>query len=178
MLKKYPRLILLSSTYIAAFFIFSHYQNFIENFVLNFSLGSVFIAGAMYTYAFTTSIGVGLFLILAKSYSGVFLAIVGSVFSGLADVSIFKLFHKVGLYNELDSVSEEKWFISLCSKLPFLTSKIFLSVAGVLTMISPLPDELAIILIERGKLISTKYLFIIGVVNNTIGILILTSLVN
>jgi hypothetical protein len=177
-IKKYPKITILFITYTIVFFIFSFGQNMIEYVLSKLSLFGILFSGGMYTYSFTASIGTGSFMILAKSYSPILLSIIGGIGGGLADISILKFIHKFQFSSELDAFSKEKWFIDICNKIPFLTSKIFLNIVGVITIASPLPDELGVILIERGKFISVKYLFIIGMIANAIGIYILTMLVN
>ena len=175
-LKKYPKITILFITYTVVFFLFSFGQNFIEYILSKLSLFGIFVSGAMYTYSFTASIGTGSFIILAKSYSPILLGIIGGIGGGLADVSILKFLEKFRFSNELDIFSKEKWFVAICNRMPFLTSKIFLNIAGIIAIASPLPDELGVILIERGKYISAKYLFMIGVIANAVGIYILASL--
>ncbi len=176
-LKKYPKITILLIVYIVVFFTFSFSQIIIENILSKLSILGIFISGAIYTYSFTASVGTGAFLILAKTYSPLLLSIIGGIDAALADVSILKLLEKFGFSNEFNNLSKERNFCYFCNKLPFLTSRIFLTIAGIITLASPLPDELGVILIERGKTISTKYLFILGVIANAVGIFILTSFV-
>ncbi|MFH1454899.1 MAG: hypothetical protein ABIF22_01095 [bacterium] len=175
-IKKYPKITILFITYTVVFFVFSFGQSYIEYLLSQLTLLGIFISGGMYTYSFTASIGTGSFIILAKSYSPLILSIIGGIGGGIADVSILKFLEKFRFSNELDDFSKEKWFVFICNKIPFITSKIFLNMAGIITIASPLPDELGVILIERGKYISAKYLFIIGVIANAVGIYILASL--
>ncbi|MEI6396803.1 MAG: hypothetical protein WCO48_01895 [Candidatus Taylorbacteria bacterium] len=175
-LNKYPKITILLAVYIVVFFTFSFSQIIIENILSTLSVLGIFISGAMYTYSFTASVGTGAFLILAKLYSPILLAIVGGIGAGIADVSILKFLERFGFSKELDSFSKEGWFVSICNKMPFLTSKTFLNIAGILTLASPLPDEIGVILIERGKSISPRYLFILGVVANAVGIYTITSI--
>ena len=177
-LKKYPKITILLAIYVVVFFTFSFSQIIIENILSKLSILGVFVSGVMYTYSFTASVGTGAFLILAKAYSPVLLAVIGGIGAGIADVSILKFLEKFGFSSEFDGFSKEGWFVSICNKMPFLTSRMFLNVVGIITLASPLPDELGVILIERGKYISAKYLFILGVIANAIGIYILASLFN
>lgn len=177
-IKKYPKISILLLVYLVVFITFSFSQIILENILLKLSTLGIFISGAMYTYSFTASIGTGAFLILAKSYSPILLSIIGGIGAGLADVSILKFLEKFGFSDEFNNLSKEKSLCLLCNKVSFLTSRFFLTIAGIITLASPLPDELGVILIERGKSISSRHLFIIGVISNTIGIFILTKFVN
>jgi len=174
-LKKYPKLLILLLTYLLAFFIFSFGQSLLKFLLSELSILGIFISGMMYSYAFTGGIATGSFIILVKSHSPILLSLIGGLGAGLSDVIIFKLLKKLKFTNELDNFSKEKIFITIHNKIPFITSKIFLNIAGIITLASPLPDELGVILIERGKHISFKYLFVLGLTANTLGIFILTN---
>lgn len=175
-LSRYPRLLSLLFIYILTIFIFSFLNPYLQKGI--FSLGSfgVLIFGALYTYSFTGSVGTGAFILASNSYSPVFLAIVGGIGAGLADVSILRVLKKFGFTKELDKLSKEK-ALGKISKNNFFSSKFVNTLLGLLVIASPLPDEIGIIFVERGKLISEKHLFVVGVITNAIGIYILTSLV-
>jgi hypothetical protein len=138
--------------------------------------GGILFAGFLYTYSFTGSIGATAFLVLAKSYPPLVLALFGAIGSTLADLSILRLFERYGFAKELNSLAKEKKVKSFFKCAPFLTSKVVLSILGILTIASPLPDELGIVLIERGKLFFGKYFLVLDFTANTIGILALTAL--
>jgi len=162
--------------YLGTFFLFSFFTVYIESILTRLGILGVFFSGSFYTYSFTSGIGTGTFILLADTYSPVFLAILGGVGAGLADLSILFLFKEFNLNNELNLIKQEKWVKHKILKHKIFSSKIFLTVSGIIVLGSPAPDEIGIILIEKGNILSERYLFITAFIANALGIYLITSL--
>src|SRR3989344_3732525 len=88
----YPRLTSVGLSYVTAFLLFAFLgPDFFEGLILPFGIFGIFIAGALYTYSFTASIGALILISIAHDYSPGTMAVVGGIGSLLADITIFKL---------------------------------------------------------------------------------------
>lgn len=171
---KYPKITALLLTYIAVFYLFSFSKEIFENILESLSYLGVFISGIFYTYSFTGSIGTAYFYILKDSYPPIILAMLGGFGGALADISILKFLEKFNFENEIDMLAQEKFFEKI--KLKIFKSKIILTILGFLAIASPIPDEIGVLLIKKGKILSIKFLFLIGLFANALGIYIIASL--
>jgi hypothetical protein len=170
----YPKIFGLLITYIIIFFIFSFAKDMFEFILENSSYIGIFFSGMLYTYSFTGGIGMASFLILNNYYSPIVLSLIGGVGASIADITILKFLQKFNFEDELNLLSKENNFKLLRFKI--LKNKIFLTLLGVITIASPLPDELGVLFISKGKILSLKYLFFIGLIANTIGIYLITNI--
>ena len=98
----------------------------------------------------------------------------GGFGGALADISILKFLEKFNFENEIDMLAQEKFFEKI--KLKIFKSKIILTILGFLAIASPIPDEIGVLLIKKGKILSIKFLFLIGLFANALGIYIIASL--
>ncbi|MDQ5962195.1 MAG: hypothetical protein QG653_2 [Patescibacteria group bacterium] len=174
---KYPKLTTLLFVYVCTFFLFSFLQAFFAEVLAGSSFAGMFISGAMYTYSFTGSIGTSAIVALSESHTPLTLAIFGGVGAGLADVSILRVLRRHGLSQELDSLSQEGAVARGLDSFSFLRSKLVVSLLGIIAIASPLPDELGVLLVERGKIIPVEYLFGVATLANGVGIYALSVFV-
>ena len=177
LLKKYPKLLLLLCIYILTIFLFSFAGHYLEKILVNMGSVGIFISGLFYTYSFTGSIGTGAIILLAKTFDPLTIAVIGGIGAGIADISILRLIQKFGFLEELNHISKENFFIKLTKNVKFLTSKVFLTILGMITIASPLPDEIGVVLVNRGGLLSAKYFFGIAILLNGVGIYVIAILV-
>ncbi len=171
---KYPKIITLLLVYMVVFYLFSFSQELFEAILTHLSYFGVFLSGALYTYSFTASIGTASFLILNNFYNPLTIALLGGLGAALADVSILRFLEKYNLDSEFKQLSQEKIFKKI--RFSFLRSRIFLTICGLLLIASPMPDELGILFISRGKIISIKHLFVVGLIANSIGIYVISMI--
>lgn len=171
---KYPKIFLLSIIYPITFFFISFIVPVVEKFLISLGYLGALVGGLMYSYSFTGSIGTIVFSVLGSSLNHIFTALIGGVAAAVSDITILKLFRKINFLKEFDHLVSEPWFRKLLSNFPLLKSKLFLTIIGLISIASPLPDELGIILIDRGKILSMRYLFIISIIANVIGIYTIT----
>lgn len=171
---KYPKIITLLLIYIIVFYIFSFSAEIFEVFLENLSYFGIFLSGALYTYAFTASIGTAAFLVLSNFYHPILIALIAGIGAAVADLSKLKFLEKFNFEDELKQLSREKLFRIF--RLRIFHSKLFLTICGLIAMGSPLPNELGILLISKGKMLSVKNLFIISLITNTVGVYIISIL--
>ncbi|MDD3160010.1 MAG: hypothetical protein PHQ98_03515 [Candidatus ainarchaeum sp.] len=138
----------------------------------------VFIAGFLFSFGFTAPFAV--VFLLSLSPENIFLAaLIGGVGSMVSDLLILR-FVKISFENEFIHLRKEKPVLFLKQKIdllfnPKLKHYLFLAFAGIL-FASPLPDEAAIMLISSVSQLSENKIALIGLVCNTLGILIILLL--
>jgi len=137
-----------------------------------------FIAGMFYTFGFTSPISAGFFIDLNPS-SILLAGVLGGIGSLIGDMLIFD-FIRFSFMDEFKSLGKEKpikWVGRLLEKL--LGKKIVSYVVYLLAVAfiaSPLPDEAGITLLAGFTKIKASAIAVIGIISNTIGIIILLSI--
>lgn len=175
----YPKITGLILAIIAAYFIFSNPQ--VASYVSSLNswgyLG-VFIAGIFFTLGFTSPLSAGFFITLNPE--NIWLAgILGGIGAMLGDLLIFKFirFSFMDEFHRLKKTTIMKKISSLIDNTLGQKIKVYImyAFAGFL-IASPLPDEMAVIMLAGLTKIKINILAIISFVMNTLGILILLSI--
>ncbi len=173
MLKYYPQLsfVLLSYVFVGILFEFLG-PNFFHALVAPFGIGGIFIAGMMYSYSLTTSIGALLLPAFLAQSSVPLIALVGGFGGTFADFTVFR-FIKGNLRKEVRQLGKTR-FMKAFARLPFMNHPWFRDVLGVLVIMSPFPDEIGVAIMASTHLSENNFR-ILSLIANTIGIYLLVS---
>ena len=172
--KHYPRLSIVALTYALAFAIFGAIgPDTAHALVEPFGLGGIIVAGALYTYGFTASIGAVLLVALAPDYSPITLALLGGVGATIADLTLYRFF-KGSLHLEIGRIAKIP-MVSVIVKSPLLRRKKIRNILGFLVIASPLPDEIGIALISLTRMNESTFR-IVDFAANVVGIYLLATL--
>jgi len=176
---RYHKIALLVLTIIASYLFFTHpssspFLSYLEN----YGYLTVFIAGILFSFGFTTPIAIAIFLSIHPS-NIILAAILGGVGAMLSDLLIFKII-RVSLADEFTLLEKTKPLLAISSlikkSLPHkIRVYILYAFAGII-IASPLPDELGVTMLAGLTQIKAKVLSIISFICNTLGILILLSI--
>lgn len=173
---KYPKLLLLILIVIFTYVLFT--QPYFEDSVYvikNLGYISIFIAGLLFSFGFTTPFAIGIFLSLNPE--NIFLAsILGGFGAMISDLFIFKIikFSFIDEFKLLEKTTSFRTILSLINKNIGHKIRIYLLYAFVGVIIaSPLPDEIGVMMLAGLTSIKIKKLAFISFVFNTLGILIL-----
>ncbi|MBP9774163.1 MAG: hypothetical protein KBD00_06110 [Candidatus Peribacteraceae bacterium] len=136
---------------------------------------SVFLAGLLFSFGFTTPFAIGMFIAMAPDVHPLIAAPIGGIGALASDMTIFK-FVRFSLHDEFDRIRHVKFVRKLLAqhkRLPGRVQEYFLwSVAGII-IASPLPDELATTLLGGLTDIDSRKFAILCFALNTIGILLM-----
>lgn len=170
---KYPKLLLLSITFVIAYLLFygNKYVPF-HNFIMSSSYIGTFIAGMLFVYGFTAAPATAIFLILAQNQNIYSASLIGGFGALVGDLFIFN-FIRYSLADEIKKLSKEKITAYINHKTPDLLKKYLMPVLAGFIIASPLPDEIGVSLLAASKTISTKTFSILSYLLNTIGIFII-----
>lgn len=172
MLKHYPRFTTIALSYVAAGLLFIFLgPEFFQTLILPFGIFGVIVAGALYTYSFTTAIGALLLIALIPYHPIGVLAVVGGIGATLADFTIFK-FVRDDLKKEVRRFGASKMIQNVCSANGILCKKWMRNLMGVMIMASPFPDELGIAMMSTTKMKRETFLLLAFIVD-IIGIYLL-----
>jgi len=171
-LKHYPRFTTIALSYVAAGLLFIFLgPSFFQTLILPFGILGVAIAGALYTYSFTTSLGALLLVALAPYHPIGVMAIVGGIGATLSDFTIFK-FVRDDLKKEVRRFGASKMIQNVCSANGILCKKWMRNLIGVMIMASPFPDELGIAMMSTTKMKRETFILLAFIVD-VVGIYIL-----
>lgn len=174
MLKHYPRLTTIALSYVAAGLLFLLLgASFFQTLLVPFGMFGIFIAGALYTYSFTTSLGALLLITLAPYHPVGLIAVVAGIGATVADFAIFQ-FVRDDLHKEVKRVSASKMIRNICSADGILCKRWMRNVMGILIMASPFPDELGIAMMSTTKMKKETFVLLAFIVD-IVGIYLLVS---
>jgi hypothetical protein len=173
LLTHFPRLTTIALSYVAAFLVFGLLgEQFFHDALAPFGLAGAFIAGALYTFSFTSSIGALLLVALVPYYPAGVIAVIGGIGALAADVFIFN-FIRHNLDKEVERVSRSALVCRVGAKGLFCT-RWFRALLGFLVIASPLPDELGAALLSAAKMKSGDFT-LIAFIADILGIYALVS---
>ena len=132
----------------------------------------IFIAGLLYTYSFTTSIGAILLLPFIMYYPLGVIAVIGGLGSLFGDLTLFRLVRN-DLHKEVQHIASSK-FIRRLGVTPLIREPWFRDVIGALILASPIPDEIGIAIMATAK-IETATFMLIAFMADVLGIYLLVS---
>lgn len=170
---KYPKLLLLLLTFVAAY-IFASNKDFegLRNSLSGFGYVGTFIAGLFFSYGFTAAPATAALLVLAK-WQNIFIAsIIGGLGALLADTIIFRLIRH-SFADEIAKLSGEKGITAVAGKIPKPVLKYILPALAGFIIASPLPDEIGVALFAASTNVSGKAFTIVSFLLNTIGIFVI-----
>jgi len=141
---------------------------------------SVFIAGLLFSFGFTTPFAIALFIDLAPHVEAVPAALLGGLGALLADTFIFEMarfslsdeLHRLGKHRFLQFIRNALWHKNLPHR---LRQTILWSMAG-LVIASPLPDEVGISLLSGVSDVKEKMFLPLCFLLNSTGILIVLTI--
>ena len=140
---------------------------------VNFAIGT-FLTGIFFASTFTVAMASSVFLMLAKTHNILAIALLGGFGAFVGDSLIFK-FLKDDLIADFEYL--EKHFEGRIAK-RIIHSKLifwFLPIIAAFMIVSPLPDEVGLLLLASIKLKYHRF-FLLSFPLNTIGIFILSFL--
>lgn len=175
MFKRFPRLTTILLSYLAAFLVFAFLgPEFFNNLVGPLGVFGIFIAGMLYTYSFTTSIGAILLIPFALHYPAGFVSVVGGIGSLFGDLTIFSIIRN-DLHKEVTHIASSR-FMRRLGATPLFRDRWFRDVFGALIIASPLPDEFGIAIMSSAKIDTTSFA-LLSFIADMIGIYILVTIV-
>ena len=176
MLEHFPRLTTIGLSYVAAFLVFGFLgPNFFSQFITPLGIAGIFLAGLLYTYSFTTSIGAILLLPFALHYPAGFIAVIGGIGSLFGDLTIFSLLRN-NLHKEVDRLAKCTPMRRLGAT-PLFRNIWFRDIVGALVIASPIPDEIGIGIMSSAK-IDTASFALLTFIADMVGIYLLVSAVS
>jgi len=177
---KYPKLFLFLICIILSYLLFSNlaFDNYLVH-LGGLSYFSVFIAGILFSFGFTSPFSAGLLLLINPE--NIFLAaIIGGAGSLFGDLLIFK-FVKVSFEKEFLKLKKERPFLFIkfnAKKIikPKVWHYLLFVLAGFFFASPFIPDEAAVLLLAGLSNMSLRKMALISLVCNTLGILFLLIL--
>lgn len=173
---KYPKLLLLLITFIAAYLLF-YSRNYVpfNDFIISLGYSGTFVAGLMFTYGFTAAPATAIFLILAQHQNIYIASLIGGLGALISDLFIFS-FIRSSFLDEIRKLSREKVVRYFNGKSPSFVKEYFLPVVAGFIIASPLPDEIGVAMLAASRMISTKIFAVISYLLNTAGIFVILYL--
>ncbi|MBS3104646.1 hypothetical protein J4234_00140 [Candidatus Woesearchaeota archaeon] len=170
---KYPKLLLLFITFIAAYLLF-YSRNYkpLQDFILSLGYSGTFVAGLIFAYGFTAAPATAIFLILAEHQNIYIASLIGGLGSLVGDLFIFS-FIRSSFIDEIRKLSRENAVLYINHKTPNIFKKYLLPVVAGFIIASPLPDEIGVSLLAVSKNISMKIFSAISYMLNTAGIFVI-----
>ncbi len=173
MLREYPHLRIIFLSYVGAIFLFFILgPQFFHSLVDPLGIGGIFIAGMMYSYSFTLSLGALLLPAFLNDFSPLVIAIFGGLGGTFADITMFQLV-KSDLKQEMKALAKTN-FMKAVRKLPLMKFDWFRDVLGAILITSPLPDEIGIAVMASTHL-SENAFRLIALIANIAGIYLLVT---
>jgi len=179
---KYPKFLLLLYSFFLAYMLFANRDlSFIHEFIASLGYFGTFIAGALFTYGFTTPLAIALFLVIGQTQNIFVASFIGGIGALIGDIIIFK-FLRLTFKDEIAKLRKENVFTYIGHAIPIHMNK-HSKLKNYLTLIfagfiiaSPLPDELGISMLAIATNISERSIMILSYLFNTIGILVMLAI--
>jgi len=178
---KYPKLLLLLSTFVLAYFLFygKDYPA-VNNIVVSIGYFGTFIAGMFFVYGFTAAPATALLLIIAREQNLFLAALVAGLGALVGDLIIFSLIkYTFSFADEMRLLAHEKFYVYLKEKIkkldggiPFVIKKYMAVVFAGFLIASPLPDEIGVSLLAFSHKVSMRIFVALAFLLNTFGIFV------
>ena len=170
---KYPKFLLLFTTFLIAFLLFSGRTNpKFHVFIVSLGFLGTFLTGILFVYGFTAAPATAIFLILAKEQNILLAGMIGGLGALLGDLFIFN-FIRHSFKDEVEKLYREKIIVYTNHKTPSFLRRYLLPVVAGFIIASPLPDEIGVTMLAASKSISAKVFSVISYVLNTAGIFVI-----
>ncbi len=174
MFKNYPKLSAVLLSYIIVFGLFAIIGPAdVHHLVEPLGIGGIIVAGALYTYGFTASLGAVLLVAITPDYSPFLMAFLGALGATAADITIFK-FLKGNLRHEVQRIARFKPVRQILAS-PLIKNRAARSMLGFLVVASPLPDEIGVAFLSMTKM-SLSQFRLVTFAANFVGVYALTAL--
>ncbi len=178
-LRQYPRLFLLACSFIAAYLLLHFgYFDIIEHKLNGHGYISVFLAGLLFSFGFTSPFGIAFFIEVAPHVHPLLAAPIGGFAAFLMDLCIFELMRFSTFHDELHRLRTTALFERLHTLLHHenISERVRLyllwSMAG-LVIASPLRDEIGVTLVSGITNVDTRKFGLLCFAMNTLGILVI-----
>ncbi|MEP0824183.1 MAG: hypothetical protein HRF40_01725 [Nitrososphaera sp.] len=169
---KYPKLLLLVSTFIIAVIFFGEARTYppLNEFLISLGYPGTFIAGMLYAYGFTSAPATAMLLLLGTEQNIFLAGLIGGLGALLSDLIIY-LFVKNTFADEMEKLrSRSVIFRQDDNKSKNNLKKYLLIAAGGILIATPLPSEIGITLLASVKSLSTRRFLILAYLLHTAGI--------
>ena len=176
MFKNYPKLSAVLLSYIIVFGLFAIIGPAdVHHLVEPLGIGGIIVAGALYTYGFTASLGAVLLVAITPDYSPFLMAFLGALGATAADITIFK-FLKGNLRTEVLRIARFKPIRRILDS-RLMHVKSVRALVGFLVIASPLPDEIGVAFISMTRMHISQFRLVCFAAN-FVGVYVLTALSN
>lgn len=140
---------------------------------------SMFFAGMLFTFGFTTPFGIAIFIALAEEVHPLGGALIAATGASLTDITIFE-FARFSLREEIDHLKTSSVITWVRSRIfhPSFSERLrkyFLWTIAGLIIASPLPDEFGVTLLGSATDIEEKRFGVLCFLFNAIGIFLILS---
>ena len=175
---KYPRICLFLLCFILAYMLFHVGAFDWLHRVRGYGYVSVFIAGLLFSFGFTTPFAIAIFAEMASQVNPFLAAPVAGIGAVLSDLFIFDLVRFSVFHDEIMRLRNSKMILKLHALVHHesvpekLRHWLLWSFAGII-IASPLPDELGISLVSGISQLQPKQFGVMCFVFNTMGVLLI-----
>jgi hypothetical protein len=136
--------------------IFLYATGILESFILSmhqFEYAGAFVAGLFYSYGMTTPFAIAVLAIMAQNTNPFILALLGALGAMTSDLLLLRAFSG-GVGKEIKINGELRIKVPEAKN---LSQRITLSLIGGFVLMSPLPDELGVILLGISRIEAWKF---------------------
>lgn len=174
---KYPKLVLLISTFVIAAVFFSEARAYpqLNDFLVSLGYPGTFLAGMLYAYGFTSAPATAILLILASEQDLFVAGLIGGLGALLSDLIIF-LFVRNIFTDEIERLRSRSVFFRQNdgdTKSKNILKKYLLMAVGGFLIATPLPSEIGITLMASMKNLNAGRFLVIAYLLHTAGILMI-----
>lgn len=179
-MNKYPRLCFLAVSFVGAYVLFQlGWLDWLQT-LGKFGYLSVFIAGLLFSFGFTTPFAIAIFVEIAGYVHPIPAALLGGIGALISDFIIFDIIRFSVFHDEIDRLRASRFAARVHrlvhdEALPQRIRQVLLfSFAGIV-IASPLPDELGVSLVSSASSISPRVFAVAAFLCNAAGILLILS---
>ncbi|MBP9750847.1 MAG: hypothetical protein KBC95_03295 [Candidatus Peribacteraceae bacterium] len=177
-MNNYPRLCLLGLSFIGAYILFQFgWLDWLQS-LGRFGYLSVFIAGLLFSFGFTTPFAIAIFIEISGFVHPVPAALLGGLGALISDFIIFDIIRFSVFHDEIDRLRASRFAARIHrvihdDALPQRVRQLLLfSFAGII-IASPLPDELGVSLVSSASSLSPRLFGAVAFLCNAAGILLI-----
>lgn len=166
---RYPKIFLLAFLFVVVYLVITR-SGFAEvrAFVPQMGYFGTFIAGMLYTYAFTSAPATGILFLAGETQHFVIGALIGGLGAIIGDLLIFK-FIRLGFDDEIERLRQSRFVEITSNGMPAWLKKYLVPILGCVIIASPLPDEIGVSMLAFSTM-STRIFLLLSYILNTLGI--------
>jgi hypothetical protein len=173
---RYPKLLLLLATFVAAYVLFREWETLpFHDFLMAHQYLGAFLGGLFFVYGFTAAPATVLLLFLGRENSLLLVGVIAGLGALVGDLLIFR-FVRHSFTDEIERIWQWKiwlWFEELTRRAPEGLRKYVLLVFAGFIIASPLPDEIGVLLLAASQNISMEVFAVTSYILNTVGIIVI-----